>query len=554
MVPPTLFGSVRYNVGDELCDGTADGTPCDDRDACTVDASCAAGRCVGGSRASCGGDIGHCREPGVCNPIDAACTAPSAKPYGTACEDGNVCTETHCDGGECVRTRGMDCNDANACTDDFCDAATGCRHLAVPGQCGAAGVSGTLAFVREVSADPDDRGAVQAFGPPDGPVFGNAYFGENTAGTVSIAFSTDDFGYQPFTFGAAAGERLGAGVYENATPFRMPGELRPVLSVSVPAFCYEGVGRFVVHEVTYGQATELVAFAADFEMACEGRRFEGAVRWRAGSTACHDAPDGTPCDDSNACTATSSCLGGACAGGGATVCAPTSDDCVETIACHPSSGACVAGATQDDLPCDAPDECIAAGVCRRGRCSTPRAPCDDANPCTIDRCEALDCVHDPIAGTCWSVRTQTAVGIRTAQGTSCRCTLQTERLLLALTDDGAVFGERPRCDDAEGPTTDAVHAWTLGKRGRLELALDPIGTCGAVLFPLENFVATGWAKIRPRGLTGVQKQRWTLGRGNVGSSVTRLVGRATDGSTMPRATPWRTCRAMRRCLHELSGE
>lgn len=406
MVPPTLFGSVRYNVGDELCDGTADGTPCDDRDACTVDASCAAGRCVGGSRASCGGDIGHCREPGVCNPIDAACTAPSAKPYGTACEDGNVCTETHCDGGECVRTRGMDCNDANACTDDFCDAATGCRHLAVPGQCGAAGVSGTLAFVREVSADPDDRGAVQAFGPPDGPVFGNAYFGENTAGTVSIAFSTDDFGYQPFTFGAAAGERLGAGVYENATPFRMPGELRPVLSVSVPAFCYEGVGRFVVHEVTYGQATELVAFAADFEMACEGRRFEGAVRWRAGSTACHDAPDGTPCDDSNACTATSSCLGGACAGGGATVCAPTSDDCVETIACHPSSGACVAGATQDDLPCDAPDECIAAGVCRRGRCSTPRAPCDDANPCTIDRCEALDCVHDPIAGTCWSVRTQ----------------------------------------------------------------------------------------------------------------------------------------------------
>lgn len=556
--PAVLVGSIRFAAGDEQCAGAADGSPCDDRDACTGVANCAAGRCVGGERTACASDVGPCREPGVCSPVDGRCTAAQAKPYASACDDGDACTETQCRDGECVPIIRVDCNDASACTDDFCDPVSGCQHLPVPGECGVPGSSGTRAFVRELHDDPADRGTVQDSDRGDGPAFGGAYFGEPFNGTVALAFDNGYFGPQSFTFGSASGEPLRPGVYENASAALFPGERagRPLLRASVSTFCDDGVGRFIVHEAAYGQATELVAFAVDFELACENgaRRFAGAVRWRAGSSACTGAADGSPCDDRDACTATSACRGGVCVGDGAEVCDPLAEDCVATNACDPSNGQCVAGAAQDDLGCTAPLECIPAGVCMRGRCRTPRPPCDDVNPCTVDRCEAATCVNEPVAGTCWKVRTRTKVGMRTARGTSCKCTLQTERFLLALADDGAVFGERPGCEDTPGSRTDAVHAWTPGKRGRLDLALDPIGRCGALVFPLDDFAATAWVKVRQQELTGVQTQRWSPEAGGAARSVSRLTGRRTDGRTMPPPTPWRSCQAMERCWAELSGE
>lgn len=54
---------------------------------------------------------------------------------------------------------------------------------------------------------------------------------------------------------------------------------------------------------------------------------------------CAADPDGTPCDDANACTLTDACLAGACVGSNPVACGP-GGLCSETGTCNPSSGAC----------------------------------------------------------------------------------------------------------------------------------------------------------------------------------------------------------------------
>lgn len=60
----------------------------------------------------------------------SCCTAGCApQPEGTACDDGNLCTDDVCDGAaQCVSTP-RSCDDGNVCTDDSCDPATGCVHV-----------------------------------------------------------------------------------------------------------------------------------------------------------------------------------------------------------------------------------------------------------------------------------------------------------------------------------------------------------------------------------------------------------------------------------------
>ena len=75
---------------------------------------------------------------------------------------------------------------------------------------------------------------------------------------------------------------------------------------------------------------------------------------------------GFPCDDRDACTATSSCLQGTCVGGEATVCTPP-DRCVVAAGCVPATG-----------------------------CVFAPADCDDGNECTDDSCDgSTGCLHAP---------------------------------------------------------------------------------------------------------------------------------------------------------------
>src|SRR5262245_30204434 len=103
-------------------------------------------------------------------------------------------------------------------------------------------------------------------------------------------------------------------------------------------------------------------------------------------------PDGSSCDDGNACTATDSCTGGVCSG--RAVSCDDGDPCTEDR-CDPAGG-CVHPPAPDGSPCDDGNACTTKDSCTAGTCRGQAVSCDDGDPCTEDRCDATaGCVHPP---------------------------------------------------------------------------------------------------------------------------------------------------------------
>src|SRR5207244_2457521 len=99
------------------------------------------------------------------------------------------------------------------------------------------------------------------------------------------------------------------------------------------------------------------------------------------------APNGTACNDGNACTQTDTCQAGVCTGADPTGCAP-SDQCHVAGTCNPNTGACSNPVTADGTACDDANLCTLTDVCQAGVCV-------GSNPVT---CNAPDTCHE--AGTC----------------------------------------------------------------------------------------------------------------------------------------------------------
>jgi hypothetical protein len=77
-----------------------DGTPCDDGNVCTVGEICIGGVCTNGAPATCVA-LDQCHDVGVCSSQAGGCTTPN-KADGTACNDGNACTSGEtCQSGVC---------------------------------------------------------------------------------------------------------------------------------------------------------------------------------------------------------------------------------------------------------------------------------------------------------------------------------------------------------------------------------------------------------------------------------------------------------------------
>jgi hypothetical protein len=103
----------------------ANGTACNDGNVCTQTDICQTGVCVGSNPVVCAA-IDQCHTAGVCDAV-TGCSDP-AKPDGTACNDGNACTGTDtCQTGVCGGIA-VACDDNNDCTSDSCDPAAGCVH------------------------------------------------------------------------------------------------------------------------------------------------------------------------------------------------------------------------------------------------------------------------------------------------------------------------------------------------------------------------------------------------------------------------------------------
>jgi cysteine-rich repeat protein len=100
-----------------VCAGTGlspDGTTCDDGSACTLTDTCNGGACIGTDPIICVSS-GQCHEVGVCDPVTGACSDP-AKIDGTPCDDDDLCTQSDsCIGGKCNGANPVVCPEADQC-------------------------------------------------------------------------------------------------------------------------------------------------------------------------------------------------------------------------------------------------------------------------------------------------------------------------------------------------------------------------------------------------------------------------------------------------------
>jgi hypothetical protein len=107
-----------------------------------------------------------------------------------------------------------------------------------------------------------------------------------------------------------------------------------------------------------------------------------------------DLPDGTACDDDNACTEAGACRAGVCESE-AVVC-PDPGPCQLALACEPALG-CRSTPATDGASCDDGDPCTTASACDEGACvATERVqcaggPCIASSSCnpTSGRCELV---------------------------------------------------------------------------------------------------------------------------------------------------------------------
>ena len=92
----------------------ANGTACNDSDACTQTDTCQTGVCTGGNPVVCTASD-QCHVAGTCNPANGQCSNPPAA-NGTACNDSDACTQTDtCQTGVCTGSNPVVCTALDQC-------------------------------------------------------------------------------------------------------------------------------------------------------------------------------------------------------------------------------------------------------------------------------------------------------------------------------------------------------------------------------------------------------------------------------------------------------
>lgn len=126
IAPSAVPAHLKNHAGDHLGQCCQTDSQCNDANPCTMDTCTSAGACEHTPVTCASGDA--CNDD-VCIPAEGGCVAVP-KAQGTVCDDSNACTASDlCDGaGACVgkAIKGCclsdtDCNDNNACTTDVCE-------------------------------------------------------------------------------------------------------------------------------------------------------------------------------------------------------------------------------------------------------------------------------------------------------------------------------------------------------------------------------------------------------------------------------------------------
>ena len=112
---------------------------------------------------------------------------------------------------------------------------------------------------------------------------------------------------------------------------------------------------------------------------------------------CDNAIDCTEFDDGDVCTGVWDCIGGTCQfkEGSEKDCSLEEPNPCVVPTCEPDTGLCGTENLPDGTTCDDGDACTVQGACLAGVC-TAKPLCDDGNDCTLDSCLAGSCSYAPL--------------------------------------------------------------------------------------------------------------------------------------------------------------
>ncbi|TMB24937.1 MAG: hypothetical protein E6J71_00230 [Deltaproteobacteria bacterium] len=324
----------------------ANGSACTDGDACTRSDTCQAGTCIGANPLVCAA-LDQCHVAGVCDPANGTCSTP-AKPNGSACTDGDACTQTDtCQAGTCVGTNpvictaldqchvagscdpasgtcstpsradGTACNDGNVCTQtDTCQAGTctGSNPVVCPAldQCHDAGTCNPANGVCSTPAKPNGSACTDG----DACTQTDICQGGSCVGTDPVACPAPDQCHD-------------AGLCNSVTGICSNPSKADGVACDDGLFC--SVSDACTAGVCGGAARDCSAFG---DQCTDGTCNEAARRCEP-----TPKPDGTACSDGDGCTQADTCAAGLCVGANPVVCAPQ-DACHSAGVCDSATGSC----------------------------------------------------------------------------------------------------------------------------------------------------------------------------------------------------------------------
>jgi cysteine-rich repeat protein len=388
---PRNCSSAGDQCNASVCDEASDacvaqprpnGTACADGNACTQTDTCVNGTCTGGNPVVCTAQDA-CHVAGTCNPLSGTCSNPVA-PDGTACNDGDACTQTDtCHAGTCTGANPVACT-----AQDQCHAAGTCNPST--GAC---------------SNPPATNGTPCSDGNACTQV--DTCQGGACTGTNPVTCAAQDQCHVAGTCNPATG------ICSN--PAKANG-----------SSCDDG------DLCTQGDTCQAGSCTAGAPLTCTASdqcHVPGTCNPSIGACTNPPKPNGAACSDGSACTAGDACQGGVCFPGTPVICV-AQDQCHLAGTCNPATGVCSNPSQPNGAPCSdgnactqvdtcqsgtctgthpvtcvAQDQCHAVGTCNpsTGVCSNPAKPdgaaCNDGNACTqTDACAAGACVGSNAVG------------------------------------------------------------------------------------------------------------------------------------------------------------